>query len=62
MFMDYFYEHEVEEYSYINIPRALMTKTTYKDLYSDAKVVYGILLDRLNLATKHGGIDVVRHK
>lgn len=57
MFLDYFYENEVEEYSYINIPRVLMTRTAYKDLSSDAKVVYGILLDRLDLAVKYGWID-----
>ena len=57
MLMDYFYENEVEEYSYINIPRVLMTKNRYKDLSSDAKVVFGILLDRLDLAVKYGWID-----
>lgn len=57
MLMDYFYETEVEEYSYINIPRVLMTKNRYKDLSSDAKVVFGILLDRLDLAVKYGWID-----
>ena len=57
MLMGYFYENEVEEYSYINIPRVLMTKNRYKDLSSDAKVVFGILLDRLGLAVKYGWID-----
>ena len=57
MLMDYFYENEVAEYSYINIPRVLMTKNRYKDLSSDAKVVFGILLDRLDLAVKYGWID-----
>ena len=57
MFLDYFYENEVEEYSYINIPRVLMTKSAYRSLSSDAKVIYGILLDRLDLAGKYGWID-----
>ena len=57
MFLDYFYENEVEEYSYINIPRVLMTKAAYRNLSSDAKVIYGMLLDRLDLAVKYGWID-----
>ena len=57
MFLDYFYENEVEEYSYINIPRVLMTKAAYRNLSSDAKVIYGMLLDRLALAVKYDWID-----
>lgn len=57
MVLDYFYENQVEEYSYINIPRVLMTKTAYKELSADAKVMFGILLDRLALAVKYGWID-----
>ena len=57
MAMNFFYNQEVEVYSYINIPRVLMTKTEYKELSADSKMIYGILLDRLSLAVKYGWID-----
>ena len=57
MILDYFYEKEVDTYSYINIPKMLMTNEIYKSLSSDAKVIYGILMDRFSLAGKYGWID-----
>ena len=43
---DYFYGAQAEQFSFYRIPKALFTDTQFKDLSTDAKVLYGILLVR----------------
>lgn len=44
---DYFYGTQAEQFSFYRIPKALFTDPQFKDLSTDAKVLYGILLDRM---------------
>lgn len=46
---DYFYGTQAEQFSFYRIPKALFTDLQFKDLSTDAKVLYGILLDRMSL-------------
>lgn len=54
---DYFYGGESELFSYYRIPRLLVTSTQFKDLSTDAKLLYGLLLDRMSLSAKNGWYD-----
>ena len=54
---DYFYGGESEQFSYYRIPRLLVTGTQFKNLSTDAKLLYGLMLDRMSLSAKNGWYD-----
>lgn len=49
---DYFYGDESEQFIYFRIPRLLITSPRFKHLSTDAKLLYGMLLDRMSLPLK----------
>ena len=51
---DYFYGDEAEQFIYFRIPRLLITDPRFKHLSTDAKLLYGMLLDRMSLSVKNG--------
>lgn len=53
----YFYGDESEQFSYFRIPRLLITSPRFKALSTDAKLLYGLLLDRMSLSAKNGWYD-----
>jgi len=55
--LDYFYAHESEQFTFFSIPKALIADERYKPLSSDAKVLYGLMLDRMGLSVKNGWLD-----
>lgn len=54
---DYFYGGESEQFSYYRIPRLLVTGSQFKNLSTDAKLLYGLMLDRMSLSAKNGWYD-----
>lgn len=54
---DYFYGRESEQFSYYRIPRLLITGTQFKVLSADAKLLYGLMLDRMGLSAKNRWFD-----
>lgn len=54
---NYYYGKEAESFSFFRIPKLLFTDHIFTKLSSDAKVLYGILLDRMNLSMKNNWID-----
>ena len=54
---DYFYGTESEQYSFYRIPRLLVTGEQFKELSIDAKLLYGLMLDRMALSAKNGWYD-----
>lgn len=54
---DYFYGDEAEQFSYFRIPRLLLTNPRFKVLSTDAKLLYGILFDRMSLSARNGWHD-----
>lgn len=54
---DYFYGDEAEQFIYFRIPRQLITDPRFKHLSTDAKLLYGMLLDRMSLSVKNGWYD-----
>ena len=49
----YFYGAEADHFSFYRIPKALFTDSYFKDLSSDAKILYGLMLDRMSLSIKN---------
>ena len=54
---EYFYGDEAEQFIYFRIPRQLITDPRFKHLSTDAKLLYGMLLDRMSLSVKNGWYD-----
>ena len=53
----YFYGEESEQFSYFRIPRLLVRSKKFKTLSVEAKLLYGLMLDRMGLSSKHGWYD-----
>ena len=54
---DYFHGMEAEQYSFYRIPKMLFTAGYFKALSCEAKVLYGLMLDRMGLSIKNRWID-----
>lgn len=54
---NYYHGRESEQFSFFRIPKVLYTDLIFKNLSSDAKVLYGILLDRMELSMKNNWVD-----
>lgn len=48
---------EAWQYAFYKVPKALFTDDRYKALSTDAKMLYGLLLDRMHLSVKNGWTD-----
>ena len=57
MTFNYFYGTEADQFSFYRIPKALFTDSYFKDLSSDAKILYGLMLDRMSLSIKNQWFD-----
>lgn len=55
MQFDYFYPEESENYVFYRTPKVLCTDKRFRGLSSDAKFLYGILLDRIQISKKTDG-------
>ena len=54
---DYFYGMQAEAYTFFRIPKVLFTDPYFKKLSCEAKVLYGLLLDRMSLSVKNKWFD-----
>lgn len=54
---NYFYGDEAMQFSYFRILRQLITHPRFKPLSADAKLLYGMLFDRMGLSTKNEWYD-----
>ncbi|MBQ7846220.1 MAG: replication initiator protein A [Clostridia bacterium] len=57
MEFDYFYGQQSEQFSFYRIPKMLFTDDRFWNVSTDAKLLYGILLDRMNLSARNGWMD-----
>jgi len=55
--LDYYYGTEADQYSFYRIPKILLTDSRYRNVSIEAKVLYGLLLDRMGLSVKNGWMD-----
>ena len=54
---EYFYGAQAEQFSFYRIPKALFTEPNFRELSTDDKVLYGIILDRMSLSLKNQWLD-----
>ena len=54
---DYFYGAEANQFSFYRIPKVLFTEERFQGISADAKVLYGLLLDRMSLSARNGWLD-----
>ena len=57
MAFDYFYGKEADKFMFIRIPKLLFELDGLKELSMGAKVMYGLMLDRVNLSAENRWID-----
>ena len=55
--LDYYYGNEAEQYSFYRIPKTLFADSRFHGVSVEAKVLYGILLDRMALSVKNRWLD-----
>jgi hypothetical protein len=53
----YYYSHEADMFTFFRIPKELFSNPYYKPLSTEAKLLYGLLLDRNGLSIKNNWID-----
>ena len=53
----YFFGSEAEQYSFYRIPKVLLTDRRYKGVSMEAKVLSGLMLDRMGLFVRSGWLD-----
>lgn len=57
MTFDYFYGQQADQFSFYRVPKILFTEDRFWNISTDAKMLYGILLDRMNLSAKNQWVD-----
>lgn len=57
MNFEYYYGNQAEQFSFIKIPKIMITDEPFSDLSLPAKVLYGLLLDRMSLSMKNRWFD-----
>ena len=57
MAFDYFYGGESEQFSFYRIPRQLIVGPEFRHVSTDAKLLYGLMLDRMGLSARNGWYD-----
>jgi len=55
--MTYFYGREAEQFAFYRIPKVLIRDNCFADMKCEAKLLYGLLLDRMELSSKNGWLD-----
>lgn len=53
----YFHEEESEQFAFYRIPQVLFKNEKFAKLSTDAKVLYGLFLNRVSLSKKNHWID-----
>lgn len=53
----YYYGNTAEQYSFYRIPKALFTDIHFQGVSMEAKLLYGLMLDRMGLSVRNGWLD-----
>ena len=54
---EYFFDYQSGQFDFIRIPRVMMTEEIFAPLSMQAKIMYGMLLDRMKLSYKNKWVD-----
>jgi len=53
----YYHGNEADQYTFYRLPKALFINPRYKNLSDGAKILYGLMLDRMGLSVKNNWMD-----
>ena len=54
---DYFYGPQAEQFSFYRLPKVLFTDARFRSISAEAKILYGLLLDRMSLSARNDWLD-----
>ena len=57
MNFDYFNSEQSEQFAFYRVPKLLYTDERFRNISSDSKKLYGLLLDRVSLSAKNNWYD-----
>lgn len=57
MEFDFYYGTQADQFSFIKIPKVMLTEESFSSLSLAAKILYGLLLDRMSLSMKNEWLD-----
>lgn len=55
--LEYFYQMEANQFAFYRIPKALFTDCRFSHISTDAKLLYGLMLDRMSLSIMNKWLD-----
>ena len=55
--LNYFYGTQADSFTFYRIPKILITEEAFRELSNDAKMLYGLMLDRMGLSSKNNWFD-----
>lgn len=55
--LDFYYGKEAEQFTFYRLPKALIIDECFKGITNNAKLLYGLMLDRMSLSKKRGWLD-----
>ncbi len=54
---EYFYGTQADQFSFYRVPKVLFTNELFREVSAEAKILYSLLLERMDLSAKNGWID-----
>ncbi|WOC32379.1 MULTISPECIES: replication initiator protein A [Caproicibacterium] len=57
MSFNFYYGNDGEQHNFLYIPKALFEYDTFKQLSSESKILYSLMLDRMRLSRENGWVD-----
>ena len=57
MEFDYFYTEQSDQFAFYRIPKVLIVEDYFQEMSTEAKLLYGLLLDRVSLSASSGWVD-----
>ena len=55
--LEFYYGQEAEQFTFYRLPKALITDNRFKEVSNNAKLLYGLMLDRMGLSARSGWFD-----
>ena len=60
-FFEYYHGHEADQFTFYRIPKQFFKDKSFAALSDAARILYGLLLDRMSLSARNGWIDENDH-
>ena len=57
MRFEFFHTQQAEQYAFYRIPKIFFTDNRFRRMSVEAKILYGLMLDRVSLSLKNRWID-----